>query len=336
MRYDVVTIVASRRGMSQLRELVANLPPQFGMPVVCLTEADALLITEIAASTPLHVKWAESGETLQPGCVYFSPPGSSIVVLEGRRITLAPVGPESTSQHPVDNFLSSASRVYGNRALAVVLSAFPDDGAEGAHNVKWRGGTVLVLDRATAQYYGMADAIVRRGSYDRILTAEEVANALRASFTGRDLLQNAELHFELGLLLDQALRISGTHMGNVRIVEPEPRRLHIIAHRGLDRRFLERFGVVQEDEPTACARALRFGSRIVIENILDDPEYRPYVELARRTGYSAEQATPIRNDGHVAGTISTLYPTQHLVTTYEARNLDEIAEAARVLVAANA
>jgi len=336
MRYDVVSIVASRRGMSQLRELVSNLPPQFGMPVVCLTEADPLLVTELAASTPLEVKWAQSGEVLKPGCVYFSPPGCSIVVLDGGRITLSPAGPESSAQHPVDNFLSSTARVYGNRALAVVLSAFPDDGAEGAHSVKWRGGTVLVLDRATAQYYGMADAILRRGSYDRILTAEEVANALRSSFSGRDLLDNAELQFELGLLLDQALRVSGTHMGNVQVVEPEPRRLHIVAHRGLDRRFLERFSIVKAEEPSACARALRFGARIVIENVFDDPEYAPYVEVARRTGYSAVQSTPIRSDGFVAGVISTLYAYPHVVTTYEARNLDEIAEAARMLVAPNA
>ena len=333
MRYDVVAIVASRRGMSQLRELISNFPPQFGMPVVCLTEADRLLVTELAASTPLQVKWAESGEALQPGCVYFSPPGSSIVMYDAGRVALSPVGPESTSQHPVDNFLSSTSRVYGKRALAVVLSAFPDDGVEGAHNVKWRGGTVLVLDRATAQYYGMADAIIHRGSYDRVLTAEEVANALRASFTGRDLLENADLQFELGQLLDQALRVSGTHMGNVQMVEPEPGRLHIVAHRGLDRRFLERFSIVTADDASACARALRFGSRVVIENVFDDPEYAPYAEVARRTGYSAVQSTPIGNDGNVAGVISTLYADPHIVTTYEAKNLDEIAEAARVLVA---
>ena len=336
MRYDVVSIVASRRGMSQLRELLSNLPPQFGMPVVCLTEADPLLLQDLAASTPLEVKWAESGEALKPGCVYLSPPGSSIVVLDRGRITLSPAGPESTSQHPVDIFLSSTARVYGKRALAVVLAAFPDDGAEGAHSVKWRGGTVLVLDRATAQYYGMADAIVRRGSYDRILTAEEVANALRASFSGRDLLANAELQFELGLLLDQALRVSGTHMGKVHIVEPEPRRLHIVAHRGLDRRFLERFSVVSAEEASACARALRFGSRVVIENVFDDPEYAQYADLARRTGYSAVQSTPICGDGHVAGVISTLYAHPHVVTTYEAKNLDEIAEAACALVAPNA
>lgn len=333
MRYDVVTIVASRRGMSQLRDLVSNLPPEFGMPVVCLTEADALLVNELAASTPLKVKWAESSETLQPGCVYLSPPGTSIVMLEGGSVTLSPVGPESTSQHPVDGFLASAARVHGNRALAVILAAFPDDGAEGAHSVKWRGGTVLVLDRATAEYYGMADAIVHRGSYDRILTAEEVANALRASFSGRDLLENAELQFELGLLLDQALRVSGTHMGNVQVVEPEPRRLHIVAHRGLDRRFLERFSVVTQDEASACARALRTGSRVVIENVFDDPDYAEYLELARRTGYRAVQSTPIRSAGHVAGVISTLYPQPHVVTTYEARNLDEIAAAASDLVA---
>jgi hypothetical protein len=332
MRYDVVAIVAARRGMSQLRELVAHLPPKFGIPVVCLAEVDTFFVAELAQGTSLKVKWAEPSEPLAPGCVYFSRPGTSIVMLDGGRIALSPVGPESSSQHPVDSFLSSTARVFGSRALAVVLSAFPDDGAEGAHSVKWRGGTVLVLDRATAQYYGMADAIVRRGSYDRILTAEEVANALRATFSGRDLLENAELQFELGRLLDQALRVSSTYMGNVQVVEPQPRRLHIVVHRGLDRGFLDHFSVVTPEEGSACARALRLRSRIVIENVFDDPEYAQYLEVARRTGYTAVQSTPIRADGEVAGIISTLYPQPHRVTEHEARNLDEIAQAARALV----
>lgn len=332
MRYDVVAIVASRRGIPRLCELAAQLPPQFGTPIVCLVEGDQRLVAEISERTQLPVKWVEPGEVAKPGHIYLSRPGTSIVMLEGCRFAVSPVGPESSSMRPIDSFLTSASRACGPRVLSIILAAFHEDGAEGAHTVKWRGGTVLVLDRATSEYYGLAEAIVRAGSYDRILTASEVGAALRASFTGRDLLENAELQFELGVLLDSALRLAGTHMGDVQLVEPVAGRLHLVEYRGLGRAYVDRFGIVRPDDELPCTAAVRHKRRVVVENVFEDPSYAAYRDVARASGYSAIQATPLFSNGDVAGILSTLYAYPHAVTPHEGKSLDEIADSARELL----
>src|SRR5213080_784001 len=123
MRYDVVSVVASRRGTSQLRQLVAQLPAQFGTPIVCLVEADDRLVADLSESTELPVKWVETGEVAQPGHVYISRPGTSIVMLDGCRFAVSPVGPEGSAMHPIDSFLTSTARACGPRALAVILAA---------------------------------------------------------------------------------------------------------------------------------------------------------------------------------------------------------------------
>ena len=41
MRYDLVAVVAARRGITQLREMVAQLPREFGMPVVFIGNGGA-------------------------------------------------------------------------------------------------------------------------------------------------------------------------------------------------------------------------------------------------------------------------------------------------------
>lgn len=329
MRYDVITVVAARRGVSQLCELASQLPADFGTPIICLVEADQRLMATMSERTRLPVHWVDVGEVAKPGHIYLSRPGTSVVILEGCRFTVSPVGPESSSMRPVDSFLSSAARACGPRALSVILAAFHDDGAEGAHTVKWRGGTVLVLDRATSEYYGLAEPIVKAGSYDRILTASEVGAALRASFTGRDLLQNAELQFQLGILLDSALRISGTHMGDVQLLEPVAGRLHLVEYRGLGRAYVDRFGVVRADDDLPCTTALRHRHRVVVENVFEDPRYVRFREVAEACGYSAIQATPLFSNGDVAGILSTLYAYPHAVTPHEEKNLDEIAQSAR-------
>ena len=332
MRYDVVAIVASRRGISQLRDLVAGLPGNFAAPIVCLVEADPRLVAELSVATPLRVQWARPDMVLEPGTVYLTPPDSSIVMLAGRRIALAPFGAESSAQNPVDTFMRSAARVYADRVLAVMLGAFPDDGVEGARSLKAAKGTMLVLDRTTAEYAGLADAIVHAGSYDHILSAEEVAAALRMSFTGRDLLGNAELLFELGGFLESALRITGTRMGHVQLLDAATERLHMVAHRGVPRPYVDHFDARPPDETFACGRAVLSKRRAVIEDFFADPACAPNYRIARATGFAAQQATPFFSQAAAAGTVCTLYPDVHRLAEREAKGLDAIGQAATLVM----
>lgn len=332
MLYDVVAIVASRRGTSQLRDLVAGLPRDFGTPVVCLVESDPRLVAELSATTPLKVQWAKPETVLEPGNVYLSPPHSSLVLLTNRRIALAPFGAESSAQNPVDTFMRSAARIYANRVLAVMLGAFPEDGVEGARSLKAAHGTMLVLDRTTAEYAGLADAIVHAGSYDHILSAEEVAAALRMSFTGNDLLGNAELLFELGGFLESALRITGTRMGHVQLLDAATQRLHIVAHRGVPRRYVAHFDAKPPDETFSWGRAVLHKRRAVIEDVFADAGCTPNYGVARETGFTAEQSTPFFSATAPAGTVCTLYPDVHRLEEREAKGLDAIGQAATLRV----
>ena len=332
MRYDAVAIVASTRGLGALRRLLQRLPEKLPVPIFCLVQADAALAARLSDDTGRDVRWAAPGEAAEPGRVYLSPPGGTILLAADHRMAVAPFGPESTALHPQDRFLETIASRYGARALCIVLGGFEEDGVAGARAVKEKGGTVLVLDRATAAYCGVAEPIIRAGGCDRVITAEEVAEALRAWFTPRDVIECAELQFELGALLDSALRMSGTHMGNVQIFDPRTQALYIVVHRGFGKRALDDFGVVRAEDETACARALRYRQRIVIEDIDADSQFDQYRAFAAEAGFRAVQSTPIFSDADVAGVFSTHYPYSHSVGPHEGRMLDHIALQAQPLV----
>jgi hypothetical protein len=331
MRYDAVAIVASTRGLGPLRRLLERLPANLPVPILCLVLAEASLAARLSDETGRDVCWAAPGQAIEPGRVYLSPPGGTLLLDADYRMMVAPFGPESTALHPQDRFLETIAARYGSRALCIVLGGFEEDGVAGARALKDKGGTVLVLDRATAAYLGMAEPIIRAGDCDRILAAEEVAEALRGWFTPRDVIECAELQFELGTLLDSALRMSGTHMGNVQLFDPGTQALYIVAHRGFAKRMLDDFVVRTQDE-TACARALRYRQRIVIEDIDADAQYDRYRGFAAAAGFRAVQSTPIFSDARVAGIFSTHYPYSHSVGPHEGRMLDHIVLQAQPLV----
>jgi hypothetical protein len=332
LQYDLVTIVAARRGLPALKHLLSELPSSFGMPLACLVESREGLLEELQAASRLKVLWAQRGMRMQKGHVYVSRPGESLVCAPDGTLVIAPFGPESSAMSPIDGFLESASNVHGRKLLSLVLSGFDRDGVEGCECVKRIGGTVLVLDRATAHYWGMAEPIVHAGAVDRVLTIVEVAEALRGCFTSQDLMRCAEIQVQLGDLLETALRLSGTRMGHV-TRRTETDKLRIIVQRGLDIDYFEHFDAMPMYCEAAWCRAVRYRQRVVVPDVTAEPHH-PALRLPQLV-YRAEMAIPLLvPEPHIEaqGAITTLFvhPRESVV---HSESLDRLAEEAAALVA---
>ena len=127
-------------------------------------------------------------------------------------------------------------------------------------------------------------------------------------------------------LLNAAITADGALKGNVQLFNPYFDGLQIVAHHGFDKPFLQQFGLVRWDEPTACGRAYRFGLRVVIPDISIDRFYAPYLSIAQASGYRAVQSTPvIASGGSVIGVLSTHFPHTHEWSETAQRALDHAA-----------
>ena len=127
-------------------------------------------------------------------------------------------------------------------------------------------------------------------------------------------------------LLHAAITADGASKGNVQLFNPYLDGLQIVAHHGFDKPFLQQFGIVRWDEPTACGRAYRFGLRVVIPDISLDRFYAPYRSIAQASGYRAVQSTPIiQPGGSVIGVLSTHFPHSHEWSETAQRSLDHSA-----------
>jgi len=333
MHYDLVTIVGSRRGLAALRHLLSELPSSFSAPIVCLVESHAGLVKELQCSR-LKVRWAERGMRIEKGHVYISKPDESLVCLSDGTFGVAPYGPQNSAMNPVDRFLGSAAHCHGSKLLSLVLSGFDQDGVEGCESAKRNGGTVLVLDRATAHYWGMAEPIVQAGAAHRVLTIAEVAEALRGCFTSQDLLRCAEIQLQLGELLEAAMRLSGSSMGHVTRRARDSDKLRIIVQRGLGLDFFEQFEAMPVDCDAAWCQAVRFGHRVVIPDIASEPSH-PAHAFSRRL-YNAEISVPLvlpseRMEPH--GAMTAMFAQAHRPLPRESSDLDHFAAQAAALVA---
>ncbi|HET9715735.1 MAG TPA: HWE histidine kinase domain-containing protein [Pseudolabrys sp.] len=133
-------------------------------------------------------------------------------------------------------------------------------------------------------------------------------------------------------LLDSVMSLHAADFGCVQIVDSEGLSARIVAQRGLSDGFLRAFASVSADLPCACGRALKLKSTVVIEDVENDPEFTPFVQIARDEGFRAVQTTPLMvGDGDLIALVSTFFrqpklpsPANMTVTALYASHAAEI------------
>ena len=83
-----------------------------------------------------------------------------------------------------DLLFESVALNYKERAIAVVLTGTGKDGSIGVGYIKKMGGTVIVQDKKTAEFFGMPSAAIHTGNVDFILPLDEISSTLMTLVMG--------------------------------------------------------------------------------------------------------------------------------------------------------
>ncbi len=77
-----------------------------------------------------------------------------------------------------DVLFGSASDIYGEQMVAVVLTGAGSDGADGVQVVSRRGGFVIAQDETTSELFGMPYYAIQTGKVDLVLSLDHIGFAL--------------------------------------------------------------------------------------------------------------------------------------------------------------
>jgi GAF domain-containing protein len=142
-----------------------------------------------------------------------------------------------------------------------------------------------------------------------------------------ELLASSNLQLGLADALEHGLNLSNTTLGNIQVVDWQKRHLTIAAQRGFGAEFLKFFEYVAFSDGSACARAIRSRSQVVVGDVTSDRQYATCREIALRSGYRAVQSTPlISPSGAFVGMLSTHFQTPRLPSPIELNALLEFGQ----------
>ena len=178
----VVVIACSTGGPKALGDLIPKLPSPLGAGTLIVQHMPpgftASLATRLDAASPLTVREAAGGETLEPGLALLAPGGAHLRLDGTRHAQLSDDAPVGGLKPRADFTIEDAAKQFGARMLLVVLTGMGRDGLEGAKAVRAAGGRILVEAESTCTVYGMPRAVAEAGLADEILPLDELAAAI--------------------------------------------------------------------------------------------------------------------------------------------------------------
>jgi len=131
--------------------------------------------------TALEIKEAVNGDRMCPGRVLIAPGGKNLTFRRRSDNILAEVtSPEPSQRYTpsVDVMFSSASDVYQDSLLGVVLTGMGNDGSRGTRLIKSRGGLMLAEAEESSVVFGMPKEAIATGCVDDVLPLPGMCGAI--------------------------------------------------------------------------------------------------------------------------------------------------------------
>ena len=193
-RPKLIVIAASTAGPPAVRQLLAELPAGFPVPVLLVQHTlegmTSHLAEQLASQTRLTVREARTGETPEAGTMLIAPAGWHLELAAGEggvaRVTLHQGAKEQCLRPSADVLFRSAARLAGAGTLGIVLTGMGEDGLAGARAIVAAGGRVWAQDRASAVAPSMPGMIHESGLASFAGRPEELGRELQRVVLGPD------------------------------------------------------------------------------------------------------------------------------------------------------
>lgn len=181
-KFKAVVIGGSAGSFQGIVKILASLPQSFPLPIImCLHRlkhvrngfVEALSIKSIAEVTEPFDK-----ENIKKGHVYLAPANYHMSVELGHYFGLSTEEMINNSRPAIDITLNTASYVYRDKLIGILLSGANRDGGMGMKNIKDRGGLTIVQDPAECMIDTMPKAALNLTTIDYTLKIDEIVNFL--------------------------------------------------------------------------------------------------------------------------------------------------------------
>ncbi len=177
-----IVIGASLGGLHALQTLFRGLPANYCLPIAVVLHrgkesSNERLVNLLQQSSSIPVIEVEDKTPIVPGVIHVAPAGYHLLVETGH-FALSTEAPVLYARPAIDLLFETASTVFRDKLVGILLTGASTDGAKGLLEIKRYGGFTLVQDPGTAEADTMPLAAIRKNAAHRIVSLEAISNFL--------------------------------------------------------------------------------------------------------------------------------------------------------------
>ncbi len=177
----IVAMGASTGGPQALRKILAELPTEFPLPILCVQHLGEGflegLMSWLQRTCKLQLELA-AGQLPQPGRVYFPPERFHLEVQSNGALGVSGAALWEGHRPSINLLFRSVAASFGAGAVGVLLTGMGEDGAEGLVAIRAAGGFTIAQDEASCVIFGMPQQAILRGAAMRIVSLDAMATVL--------------------------------------------------------------------------------------------------------------------------------------------------------------
>jgi len=189
---DLIAVGCSAGGPPALETVLPALPRGTATSIVVAQHMPArftsLFAGRLGRLCVLPVSEPCDGEPLRPGRIYIAPGGRQTLLARSQGSFQFHVRPRDDAERyspSSDLLMESVARLFGRRAVGVLMSGMGGDGVAGLKAIRDRGGRTIAESEQTAVVYGMPREAIQAGLADLVLPLPEIARTLADLCHGR-------------------------------------------------------------------------------------------------------------------------------------------------------
>ncbi len=180
----VVIIGGSAGSLNALMQILPDLSQLNGFAVVIVLHRkstdDQTLEELIALKSNITVKIVEDKVPLVPGYIYVAPSNYHLLFERNDTLSLDISEKINYSRPSIDVSFESASEIYGETLVGILLSGSNTDGTYGLKAIKAAGGTIVVQNPTVAEMPFMPHNAILNTTPDFVLDNQEILELLRS------------------------------------------------------------------------------------------------------------------------------------------------------------
>ena len=183
-QFKAVVIGGSAGSFQVITRILAEISPGFELPIFMalhrLKHVRNGFVEALSLKSNKVIIEPHDKETIKRGLVYLAPANYHMNVELGNKISLSTEEMVNNSRPSIDLTFETASYVYKNKIVGIMLSGANKDGAWGMKKLKERGGFTIIQDPKECTIDTMTTAAMNITKIDLVLSTTDIIKFLNS------------------------------------------------------------------------------------------------------------------------------------------------------------